>query len=162
MPELQPLRADHADALLTFEQDNRGYFAASVPDRGDAYFREFAVRHTANLAEQAEGTLRMHVLVTAEGEILGRFNLFDLADGSAELGFRLAAHATGRGLATEAVRRLFTLAREDYGLTRITAAAEPGNQASRAVLQRTGFHPTGTTTRSGRPCVTYAKTLDGA
>ncbi|QNS03800.1 GNAT family N-acetyltransferase [Streptomyces xanthii] len=159
MPELQPLRADHAVALLSFERDNRAFFAQSVPDRGDTYFEEFAARHAANLAEQTEGTAHMHVLVTAEGEIIGRFNLYDPADGSAELGFRLAEHATGKGLATEAVRRLFTLAREDYHLTRVTAAAEPENHASRAVLQRTGFHAIGTTTRSGRPCVAYARTL---
>ncbi|MEV4065036.1 hypothetical protein [Nonomuraea dietziae] len=38
MPELQRLRSDHASALLAFERENRAYFAASIPDRGDAYF----------------------------------------------------------------------------------------------------------------------------
>lgn len=46
MPEVQPLRPDHAPALLAFERANRAYFAASVPDRGDDYFARFAERAT--------------------------------------------------------------------------------------------------------------------
>ncbi|WP_328621765.1 GNAT family N-acetyltransferase [Streptomyces sp. NBC_00354] len=52
---LEPLRADHAPTLLAFERDNRAYFARTVPDRGDAYFTEFADRHRALLAEHAAG-----------------------------------------------------------------------------------------------------------
>src|SRR5688572_7723589 len=37
MPELQRLRLGHAPALLAFEQANRAYLAASIPDRGDDY-----------------------------------------------------------------------------------------------------------------------------
>jgi [ribosomal protein S5]-alanine N-acetyltransferase len=45
MPDLELLRPDHAPALLAFEQENRAYFAAWVPDRGDDYFANFAERH---------------------------------------------------------------------------------------------------------------------
>jgi ribosomal-protein-alanine N-acetyltransferase len=38
MPELQLVRTDHAPALLAFEQENRSYFAASIPDRSDGFF----------------------------------------------------------------------------------------------------------------------------
>jgi ribosomal-protein-alanine N-acetyltransferase len=44
------------------------------------------------------------VLVGDGGEVLGRFNLVDVEDGSAELGYRVAEHAAGQGLATAAVR----------------------------------------------------------
>ena len=47
MPELQRLRADHAAAVLAFELANRGYFAASISDRGDEFFDQFAERHSA-------------------------------------------------------------------------------------------------------------------
>ena len=53
MPELQPLRLDHGPALLAFERENRAYFAASIPDRGDDYFATFAERHRELLAWQA-------------------------------------------------------------------------------------------------------------
>ena len=55
MPELQRLRADHAAAVLAFELANRGYFAASISDRGDEFFDQFAERHSALLAEQEAG-----------------------------------------------------------------------------------------------------------
>lgn len=143
MPELQRLRADHAPALLSFEQENRAFFAASIPDRGDDYFTRFAARHEALLTEQAAGTCHFHLLVAENGEVLGRFNLVDAADDTAELGFRLAEKATGHGLATAAVRRLFTLCTTTYALTTLRAAATVTNTASRAVLTRTGFVLTG-------------------
>ncbi|MEV0786831.1 GNAT family N-acetyltransferase [Streptomyces sp. NPDC050423] len=143
MPELQRLRADHAPALLTFERENRAFFAASVPDRGDAYFTDFAVRHEALLTEQAAGTCHFHLLMAENGEVLGRFNLVDAENGTAELGFRLAERATGRGLATSAVRRLFTLCTTTYALTTLRASATVTNTASRSVLTRTGFVATG-------------------
>lgn len=139
MPELQRLRPDHAPALLAFERDNRAYFAKSVPDRGDAYFTDFAARHEALLAEQASGTCHFHVLVDGDGEILGRVNLVDAADGEAELGYRIAERATGRGLATSAVRQLCAMAATDYGLTALRAATHKDNTASRSVLARAGF-----------------------
>ncbi|WP_330290837.1 GNAT family N-acetyltransferase [Streptomyces sp. NBC_00576] len=159
MPEMQLLRPGHAAALLAFEQENRTYFAASVPDRGDDYFARFDERHRALLAEQEAGVCYFHVLVGAEGEVLGRVNLTDVADGGADLGYRIAERAAGRGLATWAVRELFDLAACSYGLTVLRAAATLDNAASRAVLTRTGFAVVGETQLSGRPGLTYLRDL---
>ncbi|MFH8610761.1 GNAT family N-acetyltransferase [Streptomyces sp. NPDC018029] len=158
-PELQLLRADHAPALLAFEETNRAYFAASVPDRGDAYFRDFDARHRALLAEQATGACFFHVLVDDGGEILGRVNLVDVADGSAELGYRIAEKAAGQGLATRAVRQIRDLAVTAYGLTVLRAATTLDNPGSRAVLVRAGFVPVGDVRLDGRPGTSYALTL---
>jgi len=99
MPELQLLRLDHGPALLAFELENRAYFAASIPDRGDEYFAAFDERHRELLGWQANGTDLPHVLVEADGTIVGRVNLIAVADGSADLGYRIAERAAGRGLA---------------------------------------------------------------
>ncbi|MGA4841352.1 GNAT family N-acetyltransferase [Streptomyces sp. G45] len=159
MPDLQRLRPEHAPALLAFERENRAYFAASVPDRGDAYFADFASVHAALLAEQATGACHFHVLVGDDGEILGRVNLVDVADGAAELGYRVAEKAAGRGLATDAVRQVCALAAAEYGLTSLRAATTTDNPGSRAVLTRTGFAPAGETVLDGRPGITYARAL---
>src|SRR6266705_1519815 len=90
MPDLQLLRLDHAPALLAFERENRAYFAASVPDRGDEFFAEFDTRYAQLLEWQAAGTHYFHLLVAEGGEVLGRVNLTEVADGSAELGYRIA------------------------------------------------------------------------
>lgn len=159
MPELQSLRPDHAPALLVFEQENRAYFAATIPDRGDDYFARFDERLRALLAEQEAGICYFHVLVDPAGAVLGRVNLVDVADGAADLGYRIAERAAGQGLATSAVREVCRRAVDSYGLTALRAATTLDNTASRAVLARTGFTVTGETRLSGRPGLTYLRSL---
>ncbi|WP_037685438.1 GNAT family N-acetyltransferase [Streptomyces aureocirculatus] len=161
MPELQRLRPDHASALLAFERDNRAYFAASVPDRGDAYFAEFDARLAALLAEQESGACHFHVLAGGDGEILGRVNLVDVAGGSAELGYRIAEKAARQGLATSAVEKVCLLAATEYGLTSLRAGTTLDNPGSQAVLARAGFVATGETELDGRPGITYTRDLTG-
>ncbi|WP_063734957.1 GNAT family N-acetyltransferase [Streptomyces sp. RTd22] len=159
MPELELLRPDHAPALLAFERENRAYFAASIPDRGDDYFHRFDERHRALLAEQEAGLCYFHVLVGTEGEVLGRVNLVDVADGCAELGYRIAERAAGRGLATGAVRTMCGLAADSYGLTTLRAQTTLDNAASQTVLARTGFTVVGETTLDGRPGLSYRREI---
>jgi ribosomal-protein-alanine N-acetyltransferase len=156
---LERLRADHATALLAFELENRAYFAASIPDRGDAYFAEFDARHEALLAEQETGTIQFHLLLDGD-EVVGRVNLVDLAEGSADLGYRMAEKVTGRGVATAAVRAVLELAAAQYGLTSVRASTTIENRASQAVLARTGFVPVGEVVLSGKPGITYTRQLD--
>jgi ribosomal-protein-alanine N-acetyltransferase len=143
VPELEQLRADHAPAVLAFELANRAYFAASVSDRGDEYFEQFADRHSAMVADQEARTCAFYVLVDDEGEILGRFNLYDFKDGSANLGYRVAERAAGRGVATAAVLDLCPIAAERHGLHTLRAAASHQNTASQKVLTKAGFVPVG-------------------
>ncbi|GAA2523952.1 GNAT family N-acetyltransferase [Winogradskya humida] len=161
MPHLQRLRADHADALMRFERENREFFARSIPDRGDSYFAEFAARHAALLDEQDTGVCHFHVLVDDTGTVLGRFNLIDVEDGQAVLGFRVAERATGRGTATHGVGRILVAARDDYGLRRLVADAALDNAGSRAVLRKTGFVPTGEEVMlNGRPGLRHVRDLN--
>ena len=156
---LERLRADHAAALLAFELENREYFAASVPDRGDEYFASFDALLAARLAEQATGVCQFHVVVEGDGEIVGRVNLVDLENGWAELGYRIAKKAGGRGLATAAVHEICALAATQYGLTSLRAATTLGNSASQAVLAGTGFVPAGEVMLSGQPGIAYTRHL---
>ena len=149
---IERLRFDHAAAVLVFERENRAFFAASVSDRGDDYFTEFQQRFHGLLAEQEAGVCHFHVVVGDIGEVLGRVNLVDVADGAAELGFRVAEKAGRQGLATAAVRQVCATAARDYGLRTLRAAAAVDNAGSRAVLARVGFVPTGEeVVLAGRP-----------
>jgi [ribosomal protein S5]-alanine N-acetyltransferase len=143
VPELQRLRADHAPAVLAFEMANRAYFAASISDRGDEFFDQFTERHSALLAEQETGTGAFYVLVTEDGSVLGRFNLLFGADDTAELGYRVAQHVAGRGVATATVRDLCQLAAARHGLRTLRAATSRENAASQKVLAKAGFVPVG-------------------
>ena len=143
MPELQRLRADHAPAVLAFELANRAYFTSFISDRGDAFFDQFAERHSALLAEQEAGSCIFHVLVGDDGSVLGRFNLVDVEDGTAVLGYRVAQHVAGHGVATATVRELCGLAAAQYGLRTLRAATSNQNVASQKVLTKAGFVPAG-------------------
>jgi [ribosomal protein S5]-alanine N-acetyltransferase len=143
VPELQPLRADHAPAVLAFELANRAYFTASISDRGDEFFDQFTDRHNALLAEQEAGIGAYYVLVADDDSVLGRFNLFGLEDGTAVLGYRVAQHVAGRGVATATVRELCRLAAARHGLRTLRAATSRENVASQKVLAKAGFVPAG-------------------
>ncbi|NEA56151.1 GNAT family N-acetyltransferase [Streptomyces sp. SID13666] len=162
MPVMQLLDLGHAPALLEFEQKNRTYFAASIPDRGDDYFAHFDARLDELLTDQAAGLLYFHVLVADNGAVLGRVNLVDVEGGSAELGYRIAEEAAGRGLATAAVHQICELAATEYGLTTLRARTTLDNAGSRAVLARTGFTPIGDIQLSGRPGLRFVRDLPAA
>lgn len=138
MPELQRVRMEHAAAVLAFELENRAYFAASISDRGDGFFGRFAEGFEDGLAQQAAGRHVLYVLVDEDGSVLGRFNLYDLEDGTADLGYRVAERAAGRGVATSTVREVCRLAAEG-GLHTLRAAASLENVASERVLVKAGF-----------------------
>ena len=159
MPELQRLRAGHAPAVLAFERANRAYFATLISDRGDAFFDHFSEQYHALLAQQEAGTCALYVLVGEDGTVLGRFNLYDLKDGTAELGYRVAQHVAGRGVATATVQELCRLAAARYGLRTLRAATTHDNVASQKVLAKTGFVPAGPAEPGGRPGTWYQRDL---
>ena len=143
MPELKRLHVSHAPAVLAFELANRAYFAASIFDRGDDFFAQFTDRFDALLAEQEAGICAFHVLVAEDSSVLGRFNLVDIEDHTAELGYRVAQHVAGRGVATATVREVCQLAAAQYGLHTLRAATTHSNVASQKVLTKAGFVPVG-------------------
>jgi ribosomal-protein-alanine N-acetyltransferase len=137
---IRPLTADDAVALLAFERANRQWFRASVPDRGDAYFADFPARHQALLDEQAGGTARFWLVRDRDDELVGRVNLVDIANGTATLGYRIAAEHAGLGHATRAVGLVLREA-SAMGLGTVQASTTIDNIASQRVLTAAGFLP---------------------
>ena len=70
-------------------------------------------------------------------------------DGTAELGYGVAEKYRNRGYAAEAVSALVNWAFRQPGVVGITAETEASNTASRRVLEKTGFAPTGETGEEG-------------
>jgi [ribosomal protein S5]-alanine N-acetyltransferase len=162
VPELKRLHAGLAPAVLAFELENRAYFAASVSDRGDDFFDQFTDRYNALLAEQEAGSCAFYVLVAEDGSVLGRFNLVNIEDRGAELGYRVAQHVAGRGVATATVRELCRLAAARHGLRTLRAATSRENAASQKVLTKAGFVPVGPADPAdlgGKPGTWYQRDL---
>jgi RimJ/RimL family protein N-acetyltransferase len=153
------MQAGHAQAVLDFELANRAYFAASITDRGDEYFERFTEQHEALLADQEAGICAFYVLVGEDDSVLGRFNLYDIGDGTADLGYRVAQRVAGRGVATAAVLELCQVAASRHGLRTLKAKITRDNVASRKVLTKAGFVPVGPAEIAGRPGTWYQRDL---
>jgi ribosomal-protein-alanine N-acetyltransferase len=162
---LQLLQRHHAPAVLAFELANRAFFATSVPDRGDAYFENIAERIDDLVTDQEAGAGAFYLLLDDDSAVLGRFNLELGADGTAELGYRVAQHVCGRGVATATVRELCRVAPTRHGVRAIRAAAAHRNPASQRVLVKAGFVPVGAAEPAdlgGQQGTWYQRDLTGA
>jgi ribosomal-protein-alanine N-acetyltransferase len=143
MSRFETLRPDHAPAVLAFETANRAYFAASVSDRGDAFFDEFHERFDALLADRETLGDAYYVLVDDDGSVLGRFNLYDIEGDTAEVGYRVAERVAGQGVATAGLRELCRLAASEHGVRTLRARTTHENKASQRVLANVGFAAVG-------------------
>jgi [ribosomal protein S5]-alanine N-acetyltransferase len=102
------------------------------------------------------------VLVDEDEKVVGRFNLYDLVDGTGEVGYRVAQRLAGRGVATSALQDLCRIAREQYGLRTLRAATSNDNVASQRVLTKVGFVATGPAEVGGRQGSRYKLALTPA
>jgi ribosomal-protein-alanine N-acetyltransferase len=159
--ELERLTGDHLEAVLAFELENRPYFTRSINDRGDEFYESFPEQHAAMLAEQDAGICAFYVVVERDGSIVGRFNLYDLADGAANVGYRVAERVAGRGVASGAVRELCRRAADDHGLRTLSAETSTANVASQRVLEKAGFSVTGDCVVAGKPGLRFTLALAG-
>ena len=160
---LELLSTDHARPLERFELANRTFFAERVGDRGDEYFDHFDDNLASRVHENQQGTSLYFVIVDADGEVLGRININDIDRPElTELGFRVAEHAQGRGLATTGVINALEIA-ATRGVRTVKARVSIANVSSRRVLEGCGFAQTGPTEApSGWPqnFIGYSKDLD--
>ena len=81
------------------------------------------------------------MFLTATGQAIGDAGWKGApgADGTAEIGYGLAASVRGRGLGTELVGALAAWALRQPGCGTVRAEVLPGNLPSRRALERTGF-----------------------
>lgn len=132
------LSLEDRDELLAFETTNRAYFARSVPDRGDQYFARFDERLEHLLIAQEAGTDLFFVVRDDADAIVGRVNLMDIEDGTADVGYRIAEAATGQGHARAAVQLVLAEATK-AGVRVVHGMTTAENLASRRVLEACGF-----------------------
>lgn len=86
----------------------------------------------------------------ADGTPIGELCFKGLSEeGCAEIGYGIQEEYQGHGYATEAVSALSDWACGQPGVMCVTAEAEESNTASRRVLEKAGFLPTGETGEEG-------------
>jgi ribosomal-protein-alanine N-acetyltransferase len=105
--------------------------------------REFISRAMAAAAETPRTTFELAIVEAGQGGsdhvggcgLMGRRVVYR----EYEVGYCLARFAWGRGLASEALGLMVRLAFTEVGANRIYACIDPRNQASRRVVEKTGF-----------------------
>lgn len=116
------------------------------------YTRDIARAYIHDREEEAATGRGVHwaAALPEGGPAIGSFSLMGLLshDGGAEIGYWVHPAARGRGVATEAVglmaRHAFApVSSGGLGLRRLVIAHVTGNDASRKVIERAGFRPSG-------------------
>ena len=145
------VREDDVPALTVLLTANREHLAPWDPQRPDEYWTEaFQRQDTARLLDLHRQDRVIPGVIVEDGEVVGRINVNDVVRGaflSGHLGYWMAEHVTGRGVATAAVAAMTRTAFGDAGLHRLQAATLLHNAASRRVLERNGFTPIGVAPR---------------
>lgn len=160
MFELRPVQIDDEARVLQFELENRTYFAESITDRGDDYFEKFAERHRELLAEQEAGRCAYYLLVGDHKTVVGRFNLYELSQGTANVGYRVGRQFSGAGVATSGLVELCHIARTEHALRTLSATTSNENIASQKVLVKAGFVAIEAAVVAGRQGVRYQLSLE--
>jgi RimJ/RimL family protein N-acetyltransferase len=82
------------------------------------------------------------VIERATGLVVGGIGFHGPPDhGEVEMGYGIVPSRQRRGYATEAVGLMIALAWRDPAVTAVLASTDPGNAASRRVLEKAGFRP---------------------
>lgn len=144
----RPLDLDDIEALTALYSENRKFLAPWQPLRPDSYFTEAGQREAveAALAQQASGSAVPLVILDGSGAVVGTFTIASIIRGafqSCSVGYWLAEHSQGKGLATAALREAADLAFGDLRLHRIQAETLTHNERSQRVLRRVGFEQYG-------------------
>jgi RimJ/RimL family protein N-acetyltransferase len=110
----------------------------------DAYTEVDAwASHAADKRAWAEGTSAEFACTEPadDGAIIGGASIYDIeaAVGRASVGYWVAAHARGRGVATHAVELLARWAFEELAVVRLQLTCGPDNPASQRVAAKAGF-----------------------
>ncbi|HEY2288963.1 MAG TPA: GNAT family N-acetyltransferase [Streptosporangiaceae bacterium] len=138
---LRALTADDQDEFLALarasaELHHPWYTLPTTPEEFRAYLIRYAQPATEGLLVCLRDGGTMAGMVTVDSIIRGRFQ-------SASLSYAAFAPAAGRGYMSEGLALVLEYAFTELRLHRLEANIQPGNQASRRLVQRTGFRREG-------------------
>lgn len=139
---LASLSHEHLESLYQFEIENRDWFESLIAPRGNGFYSlQSMQQHIADcLAEHANSRASAYILIQ-HNQIVARANLkaICLNKGVAEVGYRVAQSAVGKGVASFALQQLIAIAEHKFRLQRLQAEVLENNPASKRVLQKHGF-----------------------
>lgn len=136
---LKPWQKSDADELVALCNNiNRDYLSNRVPYP----YRQEDAQWWFNMVEEHEGKDGIFRAVMAEGKIVGTISVEqkqDVFSKDSEIGYFLLTSQWSKGMMTQAVKEICTLAFEKLDILRISGLVYSPNVASRRVLEKNGF-----------------------
>ena len=136
---LRPLSsADLGDVQELIQDPDTLRFTRIPEPPDDDFARQWIARYEQ---ARATGTKEAFAILDGDGAFAGLALApsIDEEAAEAELGYIVAAHARGRGVASEALRLLTRWAFEERGIQRATLHIDVDNPASKRVAERCGY-----------------------
>lgn len=155
---LREHRLSDLEDLVLFHGDERTVRYLPWPVRSREDTRTALLAKLSQHRAPAEGDwLVLAIEELASGRVIGEVDLRRGPAGRADLGYVVRRDREGLGLASEAVREMLRLAREELGVTAVDAHIVPGNTASERFAERHGFtrHPAGDVVDTDDPTRAY-------
>ncbi|WP_313800834.1 GNAT family N-acetyltransferase [Cytobacillus sp.] len=141
--KVEKLSIKDAKDLFQFECENKSFFEKSVPPRGNDYYdyNKFLILLDSLLEEQNKRECLFYLIKNEKGDILGRMNIVDIdpANGHGSLGYRVGYSYTGKGVATQALKRLKEMIIQENTINLLSAKTTVDNIGSQKVLEKNGF-----------------------
>jgi RimJ/RimL family protein N-acetyltransferase len=137
--ELRPLsEADVGDLAELIDDPDTLRFTRIPEPPPDGFARDWYARYEDG---REDGSREAFAIAGDDGEFLGvaLAPTIDAETAEAELGYVVAAHARGRGVASEALDRLTRWAFEERGIQRAYLLIDVDNPASKRVAERAGY-----------------------
>lgn len=149
---LRDVARDDAAHLARITVRNRADIEATDPPRAEAFYTVDGQveRIQRVLGAVAAGELRFFVILV-DGAVIGDIGIEGIQRGpvlSGRAGYLVDREHRGRGIATEALRRLTLIAFGEMGLHRLEAGVLVSNVASQRVLEKAGFRRVGLVERN--------------
>ncbi|MDA0182160.1 GNAT family N-acetyltransferase [Solirubrobacter phytolaccae] len=145
LPWPSPPLADERVTLRPWREADVPAMVAAFHDPVFARFSDWAPltesaarEHLVEL-EDARRCGRQIAFAAVGDVVLGGVSLHGFCEGRAGIGYWLAPHARGRGVATHAVRLLARWAFDELDVARLELTCGPDNVASQRVAERCGF-----------------------
>ena len=140
-----------ADRLVVYAASEKEMNQIIEAERDEA-LREAYREMLRGSLEHAEdwGWYALWMIVRKDGAHIGNLSFKGSpVDGVAEIGYGISEEYRGLGYATEAVETILAWAFDQPGVSKIAAETGPDNIASRRVLEKCGFLPSGVMGKEG-------------
>jgi RimJ/RimL family protein N-acetyltransferase len=140
---LEPLTLDHLEGVRRIVEDEEILRFTRVPvPPPDGFAETWIERYVRG---RADGSCEAFAILAEDGAFLGLVMAPTIArepEWTAELGYCVLAAARGRGVASEALRRMTEWAFAE-GMLRAELIISPDNEGSRRVAERAGYRREG-------------------